>query len=628
MKLSKTSITLTALFLVACNGTFVNESTSNQTSKDDDKIEYYIDQNLAVSAISKENIGNELRLADSDIPYDRVEPEVSYGLPSANEFVKKQVVEEHKLVETFKQPSTNTQDSIMAMPSSANITSAAKVKSKINSMSEVKVIHRLLSSVNESFVSDDENRENYDRTEISSIKLTHLEPVSTFSTDVDTASYTNARRYLSQGSLPPAQSVRVEEFINYFDYNLKSPKNIESPLNIDTELMQTPWNNQTQLMRVSLQAYRSNMDELPPLNLVFLLDVSGSMSASNKLPLMQRSFNLLVNQLRPIDHVSIVVYAGASGVVLEPTAGSNKADINAAINRLQAGGSTHGSAGIQLAYQMAQKHFLSEGINRIILGTDGDFNVGTTSLDSLKDLIAKKRESGVFLNILGFGTGNYNDHLMEELSNHGNGIAYYIDSYQEARKIFSEQLTATLQTVAKDVKIQVEFNPNRVAEYRLIGYDNRQLKQEDFNNDKIDAGEMGSGHTVTALYEIVPTASEFRFNDPLRYQATNTRIDSTDNEIAFVKVRFKLPNSSTSELINQPVRLRNVKIERTQSQIMQLSAAVAGFAELLRNSPYVDNFSFEDVTSMTKNTMSNDRWGYRAELVQLVQNAQAASFNN
>ncbi|MDN3648057.1 VWA domain-containing protein [Reinekea marina] len=469
-----------------------------------------------------------------------------------------------------------------------------------------------------------QNNEKYANAKLSPIKIVADDPVSTFSTDVDTASYTNARRFLEHGSLPPTDAIRVEEFINYFDYGLKAPTSLQEPIAIETELTTTPWNEHTQLMRVSLQAYKSNMADLPPLNLVFLLDVSGSMGDPDKLPLMQRSFNLLVDQLRPQDRVSIAVYAGDSGVALEPTAGDQKQTIINAINQLRSGGSTHGSAGIHLAYELAQANFDKDSINRVIIGTDGDFNVGTVGIDSLKDLIESKRESGVFLNVLGFGTGNYNDHLMEELSNHGNGVAYYIDSYQEARKIFSEQLTATLQTVAKDVKIQVEFNPANVAEYRLIGYDNRQLQREDFNNDKIDAGEMGSGHTVTALYEVVPAHSEFRFNDPLRYNTTETAKSLPDsNELAFVKVRYKLPSNSHSELMNIPV-------ERTVTQsstTMTFVTGVAGFAEQLRHSPYVQNFTYADTEALVKTGLENDRWGYRQQLLQLVKNAQSVQGN-
>jgi len=470
----------------------------------------------------------------------------------------------------------------------------------------------------------DENTEKYADQEISPIKQTLLEPVSTFSTDVDTASYSNARRFLLNGQLPPENSVRVEEFINYFDYQIENSKNADTPIGIQTELMTTPWNEATKLMRVSLQAYHEDIDSLPPLNLVFLLDVSGSMGSEDKLPLMQRSFNLLVQQLRPEDHVSIVVYAGASGVVLEPTSGDDKTTILNAINNLNAGGSTHGSAGIHLAYDLASQNFKKDSINRVILGTDGDFNVGTTDLDSLKSLIEEKRETGVFLNVLGFGTGNYNDQLMEDISNHGNGTAYYIDSFQEARKIFSEQITSTLHTVAKDVKIQIEFNPDQIAEYRLIGYDNRLLNREDFNNDNIDAGEMGAGHSVTALYEVVPTAGKFRFNDPLRYQSEEKSHTSKGSELAFVKVRYKKPDSDKSQLMSIPVSQSDSK---KPTEAMLLSTAVAGFAERLRGSQYVDSMPYQDLIGMVNQTMGNDRWGYRQELVQLMKNVDALTTN-
>ncbi|TCS41616.1 vWA domain-containing protein [Reinekea marinisedimentorum] len=464
-----------------------------------------------------------------------------------------------------------------------------------------------------------ENRENYAEQQISPVKITLDEPVSTFSIDVDTASYTNARRFLTQGQLPPAEAIRVEEFINYFDYELKAPGSAAEPIRIETEQMATPWNKNTQLLRVSLQAYRTRIDDLPPMNLVFLLDVSGSMNSPDKLPLLQRSFNTLVNQLRPQDHVAIAVYAGSSGVVLEPTRGDKKTAINRAINELRAGGSTHGSAGIHLAYDLAQENFVEGGINRIILATDGDFNVGTTSIDDLQKLIEKKRERGVFLSVIGFGQGNYNDHLMEELSNHGNGTAYYIDSFQEARKIFAHQLTSTLQTVAKDVKIQVEFNPAQVAEYRLIGYDNRTLNREDFNNDKIDAGEMGAGHSVTALYEIVTTDSSFRFNQPLRYKASTQHSDSTGNELAFVQVRYKKPEESQSELMSAPV---NDRSNDEPSSSMQLAAAVAWFGEQLRGSLYLQSYSSGELANLISPSLSRDEWGYRRELQQLVHNYQ------
>jgi Ca-activated chloride channel homolog len=467
---------------------------------------------------------------------------------------------------------------------------------------------------------DQPSNEQYDEVKQSSIKQVATDPVSTFSTDVDTASYTNARRFLNLGQQPPKDAVRVEEFINYFDYQLAKPEQMDEPLRIETELSSTPWNKKTELLRVSLQSYQTSVENMPPLNLVFLLDVSGSMNSDNKLPLMQRSFNLLVDQLRPQDHVAIVVYAGASGIALEPTSGDQKQKIITAINRLSAGGSTAGSAGIQLAYDLAQEHFAADHINRVILGTDGDFNVGTSSTEDLKKLIEQKRDSGVFLSVLGFGTGNYKDAMMETISNHGNGQAFYIDSFQEARKIFAQTLTATLLTVAKDVKVQIEFNPAQVAEYRLIGYDNRMLNQEDFNNDKVDAGDIGSGHSVTALYEIVRTGSEFRFIEPLRYQQNQGKTDpqAISTELAFVKVRYKMPQADKSNLFSVPVTPDQ---ERSPSEAMTLASSVAGFAEILRASPYINNWNIKNAIEDLQPVLENDPWGYRHELLQLMKNA-------
>jgi len=467
------------------------------------------------------------------------------------------------------------------------------------------------------------NRENYEAAEVNPIKIVAESPVSTFSIDVDTASYSNLRRFLTQGVLPPEDSIRVEELINYFDYHYPGPDGSEHPFAIHTQLAPTPWNDNTQLLRIAVQGEEVAAADLPPMNLVFLLDVSGSMNQPDKLPLLQRAFGLLVDRLRSEDRVAIVVYAGASGVVLEPTGGDDRATIQRALDRLQAGGSTHGSAGIELAYQVAGEHFREEGINRVILGTDGDFNVGMTDLDDLKDLIESKRDSGVFFSALGFGTGNYNDHLMEELTNLGNGTAYYIDRFSEARKVFAEDLTGTLHTIAKDVKIQVEFNPAQVAEYRLIGYDNRQLKREDFNNDRVDAGDVGAGHSVTALYEIVPAEGDFRFNDPLRYQDDGSEPEPNRDELAFVKLRYKLPDQDDSILMSRPVA--NDRSAEDVSESLRLAMAVAGFGEILRGSDYVDAdvWSVSDARALAQSALGEDAFGYRNELVQLMRNAES-----
>ena len=473
----------------------------------------------------------------------------------------------------------------------------------------------------------DPNRENYEAAEINPIKIVAESPVSTFSIDVDTASYSNLRRFLTQGVLPPKDSIRVEELINYFDYHYPGPDGSEHPFAIHTQLAPTPWNEDTRLLRIAVQGEEVAAEDLPPMNLVFLLDVSGSMNQPDKLPLLQRAFGLLVDRLRPEDRVAIVVYAGASGVVLEPTGGDDRAKIRRALDRLRAGGSTHGSAGIELAYQVAGEHFREDGINRVILGTDGDFNVGVTNLDDLKDLIETQRDTGVFFSALGFGTGNYNDHLMEELTNLGNGTAYYIDRFSEARKVFAEELTGTLHTIAKDVKIQVEFNPAQVAEYRLIGYDNRQLRREDFNNDRIDAGDVGAGHSVTALYEIVPAEGDFRFNDPLRYQNSDSEPDRTRDELAFVKLRYKLPDGNDSMLMSRPVANDRNTDDRPES--LRLAIAVAGFGELLRDSDYVDAdlWSVADARALAQSALGEDAFGYRHELVQLMRNAETLVAN-
>ncbi len=470
------------------------------------------------------------------------------------------------------------------------------------------------------------NSENYAQAKINPVYSTDLNPVSTFSVDVDTASYANVRRLLNQGQWPNKGAVRVEEMINYFNYNYPAPKTTDQPFAVHTEVATSPWNPGTKLMRIALKGYQTSKENLPPMNLVFLFDVSGSMNNANKLPLLKQAFSLLTKQLRPEDHVSMVVYAGASGLVLKPTKGDQQNDILAALDKLAAGGSTNGGAGIELAYKTAEQHFTKGGINRVILATDGDFNVGTTSMDKLKTLVEKKKQSGVFLSILGFGQGNYNDHLMEELSNIGNGTAYYVDSFKEARKVFSDGLTGTLLNIAKDVKIQVEFNPAYVSEYRLIGYDNRQLKREDFNNDKVDAGDIGAGHTVTAFYEIVMTGSDYHFSDPLRYKdnkANDRKAPAKNDELAFVKLRYKKPDEDKSQLIRLPILASNAHSDFAKaSESFKFATAVAAFGEKLRGSQYVD-WSIEQIKQTASANMGKDTWGYRHEFVQLTLNAQA-----
>ena len=470
------------------------------------------------------------------------------------------------------------------------------------------------------------DRENYAHLEDNPLKRVTEHPVSTFSVDVDTGAYSNARRMLNAGRLPVQDAVRVEEFINYFGYDYPAPASRSRPFNIITELGPNPWNARTQLLHIGLKGYEVPKSQIPASNLVFLIDVSGSMRSADKIGLLKTSLELLTRELREQDRISIVVYAGASGVVLEPVPGTEKGRIIAALNALSAGGSTNGAAGIRLAYAMAEQAFVEGGINRVLLATDGDFNVGTTSFEALKDLVEEKRETGISLTTLGFGTGNYNDHLMEQLADAGNGNYAYIDTLNEARKVLVEQMSATLQTIAKDVKIQIEFNPQLVAEYRLVGYENRILTREDFNNDKVDAGEIGAGHTVTAVYEVALAGSNGERVEPLRYQSSNQSAAERNGEIAFLRLRYKAPDGDTSKLIEQPVRKADLKSELDETSAdFRFAAAVAGFGQLLRGGKYMEAFDYDDVRSLANGARSGDSFGYRGEFVTLVNLAQSLS---
>ena len=467
-------------------------------------------------------------------------------------------------------------------------------------------------------------RENYQHLESQNVIRVASEPVSTFSIDVDTGAYSNMRRWLNQGQLPPEDAVRVEEFINYFNYDYPYPKNQQVPFQVSTEIAPTPWNNNTRLLRVGIQGYTVPREQLPASNLVFLMDVSGSMNSPDKLPLLQQALTMLVGQLDARDSISMVVYAGASGVVLPPTPGNRKADILNALQQLRAGGSTNGAAGIQLAYQMAQQNFITNGVNRVILATDGDFNVGLASTEELIDLIQRKRKAGIALTTLGFGSGNYNDHLLEQLADEGNGNYAYIDRLGEAKKVLAEELSATLMTIAKDVKIQIEFNPALVSEYRLIGYENRMLNEEDFANDKVDAGEIGAGHRVTALYEISLTGSNGQRLPPRRYQSDPTHNESSDaafsNELAHLRIRYKLPNESVSKLIQSAVMDSGINARGGDS--FNFAAAVAAYGQKLRGGTYLENFSYDDIEKLARQSRGNDPHGYRNEFMQLVSLAQ------
>lgn len=444
------------------------------------------------------------------------------------------------------------------------------------------------------------------------------DPVSTFSVDVDTGAYSNVRRFLDQGKLPPTDAVRVEEFVNYFDYSYPTPNDRQTPFTVSTELALTPWNADRWLLQVGLKGFEVPHEQLPASNLVFLLDVSGSMNSPNKLPLVKSAMHMLVEQLRPQDRVAIVVYAGAAGVVLPSTAGDDKQTILAALDALQAGGSTNGGQGISLAYQIAREQMVEGGVNRVILATDGDFNVGTVDQQDLEDLVSRQRKSGIALTTLGFGQGNYNDHLAERLADLGDGNHAYIDTEREARKVLVKELSANLLTIAKDVKIQIEFNPAVIAEYRLIGYENRMLAREDFNNDAVDAGDIGAGHTVTALYELTPVGSAAMRLPPLRY-GNNAETEGAGSEVAFLKLRYKQPDADRSQLIEQVITTPS-RLGAGSGQI-QFSAAVAAFGEALRGGKYLDGYRYADIAELAQSQRGADLYGLRAELVELIRRA-------
>ncbi len=466
------------------------------------------------------------------------------------------------------------------------------------------------------------NTENYTYFKDNGIKLVQNEPVSTFSIDVDTGAYSNMRRMLNQGIVPPKDAIRVEELINYFNYNYPTPKNTNQPFSLITELAPSPWNNNAQLLHIGIQGYKVDNTQRPASNLVFLVDVSGSMNSPNKLGLLKSSFKLMTKNLTKKDKVAIVVYAGAAGAVLDSTSGDKKSKILQALDKLNAGGSTNGAAGINLAYQIAEENFIDKGINRVIIATDGDFNVGTTNFEQLKELAQRKRDSGVSLTTLGFGSGNYNDALMEQLADSGNGNYAYIDTLKEANKVLVEEMNSTLMTIAKDVKIQIEFNPLIVSQYRLIGYENRLLNKEDFNNDKIDAGEIGAGHSVTALYEVVLNGDK-GWVEPLKYQNNDAK-QSYSDEIATLKVRYKQPDSDSSQLIVKTLSHNDlIKSLSNTSNNFKLSAAVAGFGQLLRGGKMTGNFNYQAVQKLVKSTLNGDDFGYRGEFLQLVSLAKS-----
>jgi len=476
------------------------------------------------------------------------------------------------------------------------------------------------------------SREQYRQYEENSRISVASQPVSTFSIDVDTGSYTNVRRFLTNGSLPPADAVRIEEFLNYFTYNY--PKQFERPFSVNAEIAPSPLEPERLLLKLGIRARDLERSEAG-WNLVFLVDVSGSMNEPNKLPLVKQTLKLLVKEMRPQDRVALVTYAGSAGVVLDSTSVSERERIVQAIDSLGAGGSTNGSGGIMAAYRVAEASRVSGGVNRVILATDGDFNVGISSFDELMRLIEEKRRSGVTLTTLGFGTGNYQEANMEQLANRGNGNYFYIDSFREARRVVEEGLTGAMQIVAKDVKLQVEFNPERVVEYRLIGYDNRKLDNRDFSNDQVDAGEIGSGHTVTALYEIVLKGSPLgqRFDESLRYAnptPSPEMVKMTDggrnDEVAFLKVRYKEPEGSVSKLLEFPIAATQIQSDaKRASADFRFAAAVSYFGHLLRQSAYRGNYTFTDIVQLAAEAKGDDPTGARQEFIELVRSAAATS---
>ncbi len=473
----------------------------------------------------------------------------------------------------------------------------------------------------------DQGRDQFEAFDANPVRVAAEEPVSTFSIDVDTASYAFMRASLNRGALPPPDAVRVEELINYFAYDHAPPESSARPFAVHVSLMPTPWNDATRLLHIGIEGYALTPESRPPANLVFLIDTSGSMDSPDKLPLLINSFRLLLDALAPDDTVAIVTYAGAAGTVLAPTPVAERAAIAAALESLRAGGSTAGAEGIRQAYRLAERHFVDGGVNRVILATDGDFNVGITDPDELEGYIARKRAAGVLLSVLGFGMGNYNDALMQRLAQNGNGNAAYIDTLSEARKVLVEEATSTLFPIARDVKIQVEFNPALVSEYRLIGYETRLLAREDFRNDKVDAGEIGAGHAVTALYEVTPVGSGAERIGPRRYRHQEARSRAgRAGELATVSVRYKLPEAETStEIVRHVIGADAVESAASAPEDARFAAAVAAFGQLLRGGRYTGAYGYDDVIAAAQAARGEDPFGYRAEFLGLVRLAKTAA---
>jgi Ca-activated chloride channel family protein len=462
-----------------------------------------------------------------------------------------------------------------------------------------------------------ENRERYQALDPNPVKRVVDTPVSTFSVDVDTGSYANVRRFLTQGAMPPGDAVRIEEMLNYFRYDYPSPADRSRPFSVTTNVSTTPWNPETRLLRIGLRGYDLSRRERPAANLVFLVDTSGSMNSQDKLPLVKTSLSLLADRLGPNDRVAIIAYAGSAGLVLPSTSDPGK--VKAALERLNAGGSTAGGQGIELAYATARENKLADGINRILLATDGDFNVGIADTRQLKDLVRRNRDDGITLTTLGFGQGNYNEAMMEQIADVGNGNYAYIDSAMEAQKVLDEELSSTLFTIAKDVKIQIEFNPAAVSEYRLIGYENRLLREEDFKNDAVDAGDIGAGHMVTALYEIVPAGAKGWLSER-RYETNQPATEARDrSELGFLQLRYKLPNEDSSKLIEQPIPAAAIARARAPAGDMAFAAAVAAFGQKLKGDERLGDFGWSEIGSLA----GAQQVYWRQEFLKLVDLAAA-----
>jgi Ca-activated chloride channel family protein len=537
------------------------------------------------------------------------------------EYELKVPVGEHTLVFSYVGYSRHTEKVNVDLDGLKNL--VIKMKPDVSTLDEVVVSgysRFKMAAPSQGYISYPHQNEQYDEISENTFKWAQKTPLSTFSIDVDAASYSNVRRMIMDGHLPPADAVRVEEMINYFSYDYDLP-NGEDPFSVNTEITPAPWNPKHQLVQIGIQGEKVEADNLPPSNLVFLLDVSGSMRSHDKLPLLKKGFKLLVNQLREEDYVSIVVYAGSSGLVLPPTSGADKETILAALEKLRAGGSTAGAAGIRQAYAVAKENFREDANNRVILATDGDFNVGVSNDSELVDLIEEKRDDGIFLSVLGFGTGNLKDSKMEKIADHGNGNYYYIDNLLEAKKVLVSEMGGTLHTIAKDVKIQVEFNPKNVQAYRLIGYENRLLEDQDFNDDTKDAGELGSGHTVTALYEIIPPGVEIDKSladvDPLKYQTPSETVEDFEDEIMTVKLRYKQPDGDSSKLIKTVIKKDQIREELSHD--LSFASAVASFGMLLRDSKFKGDSSFDLVAELAKNGRGEDANGYRSEFIKIAE---------